>query len=335
LIALNQETHLKLRISQTLRILRIARNARDLATDISLHPEDYIAPAKKVGEALGGRTGEWLDEDFLRRPPRQMGQSFGTVVGRVQFEVASEILFAIGTEGAGNLMHAASAGHFARGGRLLGALIGDLKPAVQTTRGMQRLALSTRNEAELFSLMVETALDETAGFQTGPLRSIRIKNIPVNLNPQQLAQWRKLSAGKSIPSDFANLWKQCRNPLSDRNLTEIGRLVAKGDKVSMAEAHELGRQTFDRWRNRFMNKLRNPANSALRKQIEEVGFSIDLAAKTSPKLVSGDVLTLDHMTRIMDNPRLCVDPANLQFAIGYENSVTLEQLRNMTSATKF
>ena len=39
-------------------------------------------------------------------------------------------------------------------------------------------------------------------------------------------------------------------------------------------------------------------------------------------------MTLDHVTRLSDDPRLALTGPNLSFVLGDENSVTLEFIRN-------
>jgi hypothetical protein len=333
-LSLSQRAHVELRMGQALRAIRIARIVSRLIDDITRHPGDYIAFSRQTGLSLGAGAGGWLNDEFFKRSSPEIGHALGSFVGQVEFEVVSEILFQIGTEGVGNVAHALAAGHFARGGGRVAGLIGHLRPIVRNTNGVQRLARSVAVEAEI-SRAVEAAFAEGATFESGVMRVIRVRETGISLTAEQLAQWRKLRAGNGLPSEFARLWNDCSNRIATENLTEIRRLWSQGDAASKLEARRLARLTFDNWRNRFMGKLRAPANAGLRAQFERVGFRLTGGRTTSPRIVSGEAVTLDHVRRLMEDPLRCVDPSNLEFVIGYENSVTLEQLRNLTSVDMF
>jgi hypothetical protein len=334
-----------LRKRQIKAATRIAAAAKMTIEDIGRNPGDYLDLSREMGTELGRSAGSWFREDFLQKSAIEIGEIVGLVVGQVAFEIILAVVLELTTAGIGEGARAGIAvGQGAKGGSRFAQLVERLQPLLKRTKGLQRFIRellrdergALRIDAEV-SRAVEAAFAEGAQFDTGVIRVIRVGDPGVTLTAEQLAHWRSLKGAGGLPQEFADVWTACANEAANNSLTEIRRLWALGDDASKLEARRLARVTYNNWRNRFMTRLRQPANAGLRTQIEGVGFRFGERTTSSPRLAAGtrEVLTLDHVERVLENPARCIDPANLEFVIGYENSVTLEQLRNFTSVDLF
>jgi len=111
------------------------------------------------------------------------------------------------------------------------------------------------------------------------------------------------------------------------DLTTINNHIAAG---RMTEARVLAREAFDRHRGRFWRAVRRDAS--LRAVFEDAGmvFPPGNGAPVYRDPVTGDILdrmTLEHSTRLADDPVLALDAANLQTVPGDQNSYALGELR--------
>lgn len=315
--------------------------------DMLVRPNDYVALSSQVGHVLGHHAGTAITADLSARTATQLGEMLGEIAGQIAFEIILQLVLALATEGIGNAARGGLAlGQATRGGSRVAQLASRLRLAIRQLPGVERfLAVFARErraqgllrvDAEI-SRAVEAAFAEGARFETGVLRVVRVRETGVTLTAEQLARWRSLRGSGGLPEEFARVWNACNNAQAADGLAEVRRLWALGDDASRLEARRLARVTYNNWRNRFMTRLRDPANAGLRSQIEGAGFRFGESATSSPRLAAGtqERLTLDHSRRLMEDPTRCVDPSNLEFVIGYENSVTLEQLRNSTSVDLF
>jgi hypothetical protein len=343
-LELTDRSKRELKLRQLEQVKRIGAAAKDAIEDIATNPDDYINFSGQVGAALGANARVWFTENLVEVPAKQLGETVGSVVGQVLFEILLEVALAAATGGAGNVAEAGvAAGQGARGAGRLAGLIESLRPLVSKIPGLERVLARLRGARQALrtdaaiSAAVEAAFAEGAQFEVGVMRVIRVSEPGAVLTAEQLSAWRGLKGAGGLPEEFAQVWRSCSNKAAEDALAEVRRLWALGEDASKLEARRLARVTYNNWRNRFMGRLRQPANSALRSQIERAGFRFPEGRTTVPRLAKGteDVLTLDHTRRLMENPARCVDPTNLEFVIGYENSVTLEQLRNFTSTDLF
>jgi hypothetical protein len=344
LITSSAERELRSRQITYARAVVTAVNAA--LADAIQNPNEYVELSERAGEMIGAHIGSSITADIASRDAAQLGELAGVIAGQVLFEILVQVLLAAATEGAGNAVRAGvSLGEATQGGTRLAELALRLRPMVLRLPGMRRLFAALGAEREVAGLArvdaeisraVEAAFAEGAQFESSVMQFVRVGQMPASVTAEQMAAWRTLNSGAAMAEDLGQIWRSASNPAAEEALAEIRRLVAAGDDASRVEARRLARITYDNWRRRFMQRLRDPANQAVRGRIERAGFEFKGGPTTSPRLAAGpERLTLDHSTRIMDDPLRCVDPTNLQWAIGYENSVTLEQLRNLTSVQLF
>jgi len=346
-VLLTDSAHRELRRRQIEDARALASAVNATLTDMAVRPADYVAVSRDIGRLLGEHAGSAITADLSSRGARQLGELIGEIAGQIAFEVIIQVLLAVGTEGVGNAARAGMVlGSASRGGGRLAQMAVRMRAVMLRLPGIERLMVVLGRERQVQRVLradaevaraVEAAFAEGARFESGVIRVIRVRETGVTLTAEQLAHWRGLRTPAGMPEEFATLWNSCGNQLATDSMAQIRRLWALGDDASKLQARRLARLTYNNWRNRFMTRLRQSENAALRSRIEAAGFRFEGRASRSPRLASGtrESLTLDHSVRVMDDPARCVDPANLEFVIGYENSVTLEQLRNFTSAQMF
>ncbi|MEP7362791.1 MAG: hypothetical protein ABI972_06010 [Acidobacteriota bacterium] len=344
---LTDAAHRELRRKQVADARALTSAIAATLADMAVRPADYVALGRDIGRLLGEHAGSAITKDLSARNARQLGEFIGEIAGQIAFEVIIQVLLAAGTEGVGNAARAGMVlGEASQGGGRLAQLATRLRAVMLRLPGLERLMAALGRERQVQGMLrvdaeisraVEAAFAEGAEFETGVMKLIRVREPGVTLTAEQLAHWRSLRAPAGLPEDFARVWSECGNQAATDGLAQVRRLWELGDDASKLQARRLARVTYNNWRNRFMTRLRQPANSALRLRIESAGFRFPNGPTTMPRLAggTGEALTLDHSRRLMENPLRCVDPANLEFVIGYENSVTLEQLRNLTSVDMF
>jgi hypothetical protein len=150
----------------------------------------------------------------------------------------------------------------------------------------------------------------------------------INLTPSQRQAARAL-IGQKMAGAQRSTWQRTTNSREQRELANISRLWAKGTPRSKQKALKLARKAFDRHRTRYWTAVRR--DPVLRKTFEDAGMRFP-KGKGAPvyDLPDGTVepVTLEHSTRVMNNPARAVEADNLQFVLKDENSVSLEFIRN-------
>ncbi len=158
--------------------------------------------------------------------------------------------------------------------------------------------------------------------------------IPKSLTPAQVAAAKRLMGQRFNPA-FKSAWNAAvkRSPKAQERMREAKRLMAQGQK---AKAQKLARMAYDSVRGKFWNEVRK--DPKLAKAIRDTGMEFPQktrsgkVASTAPYYKSGarkEYLSLEHTTRVADDPARAIDPDNFVFAPAYENSVFLEFIRKI------
>ena len=134
--------------------------------------------------------------------------------------------------------------------------------------------------------------------------------------------------GQRLGAALGQAWTQTRNA---REVADIQAIQNHWTAGRHEEARALAREAFDRHRGRFWRAVRGDA--ALRAIFTDAGMVVPAGGNRPPVYmdpVTGDQLdfmSLEHQTRLADDPTLALDAANLQTVLGDENSVMLEWIR--------
>jgi hypothetical protein len=133
--------------------------------------------------------------------------------------------------------------------------------------------------------------------------------------------------GQRMGSRLAGAWNRTRNARETADLATIRGHVAAG---RMDEARVAARAAFDRHRDRFWAAVRRDAS--MQQVFTDAGMEF-VGASGAPVYRdpnTGEVLdrmTLEHSTRLADDPTTALEASNLQTVLGDENSVSLEFIR--------
>jgi hypothetical protein len=135
--------------------------------------------------------------------------------------------------------------------------------------------------------------------------------------------------GQLFGSGLRGAWVRTSNAREVADLQAIANHLNAGRQQ---EARVLARATYERHRDRFWAEVRR--DPALRAQFTDAGmvFGPGDGAPHYVDPVTGnrlDRMTLEHQTRLADDPTRAVDPTNLQTVLGDENSVALEAIRRL------
>jgi hypothetical protein len=187
---------------------------------------------------------------------------------------------------------------------------------------------------------VEAAFAPGAKFSVGDLKSIsrsrvtssgrQIKSLDVlSLTPLQRQAAAKIH-GQIMPPALQQVWQNTVNAREQAGLARIQYLLLTGRRD---EAVALARETvFANHRNRFWAAVRRDTSS--REWFEDTGMVFPPSKRGPPVYLDPstgavlDFMSIEHSNRLADNPLRCVDPTNLQFVLGDENSYFLEWIRN-------
>jgi hypothetical protein len=162
-------------------------------------------------------------------------------------------------------------------------------------------------------------------------------------------QWRKASAKtmdqmREEASAFEGIWNAVARPhdvafIEDVLQGRTGRLRARDTnwatdvleilQAGTPEAREragrrVARELYNLHRNRFWNAVRN--NAEARAYLESAGWRVGESGVPVNRF-TGEQLTLEHSTRVVDDPRRALAADNLMFSPRSENVTLLEQLR--------
>jgi hypothetical protein len=154
---------------------------------------------------------------------------------------------------------------------------------------------------------------------------ISLDTIPLTRGQRQAAQ---RIHGQTMPAELQQAWRNTANAREQADLAEIHRLLNLGRR---AEAVSLAREvTFANHRNRFWRAVRR--DPALQRWFTDAGmvFPPGEGPPIFRNPASGarlDFMSLEHSQRLADDPLRSVDPTNLQFVLGDENSYFLEWFR--------
>jgi Domain of unknown function (DUF4157) len=136
--------------------------------------------------------------------------------------------------------------------------------------------------------------------------------------------------GQRLSGGQLTAWNNTTNAREARDMTEVRRLWGIGTDTSKQQARDLARTVFDRHVGRFWAAVRR--DPALQAEYSAAGMRFDLTKSGAPRyqLQVGEEtgVTLDHNTRLMDDPTQALSGNNLSAVLGDENSVTLEDIRN-------
>jgi hypothetical protein len=191
-------------------------------------------------------------------------------------------------------------------------------------------------------LNIETAFSEDAQYQVSSQSWFQLRGRVTRSGNQQASldtipltpAQRQATAslvGQRLTGDHLTAWNNTTNPREAVDMAEVRRLWILGTPQSQQQARVLAREVFDRHVGRFWRFIRR---SATRQDFVSAGMRFDLTASGAPRylLPTGEQtgMTLDHNnTRLMDDPTQAVTGANLSYLLNDENSVTVEEIRNL------
>lgn len=225
-------------------------------------------------------------------------------------------------------------------------------PQVQQARGVAPANRGARGVSANTDEDVEQAFGEhalsTRGSRTtepspmhrsGALAGTRQQSLdlalPANQTRQQRDNARRLI--NRFSTTVQNIWREATNGQeAETRLAKVRTLWYSNDAKKMQEARKFARDAiYAPWLRRFLRRLRKrvDADPSFASMFTDAGLQFDPDKKnTAPfwLLPNGtrQELTVDHITRVQDDPTRCVDPTNMQFSPRNENSHWLELIRN-------
>jgi hypothetical protein len=193
-----------------------------------------------------------------------------------------------------------------------------------------------RNVDEAFAEDARYQTNRTGGFQLRQRTTQSGKQF-TSLSTLQLSASQLRAAariiGQRLSGGQLTAWNSTTNAREIQDMTEVQRLWGLGTNTSRQQARDLARDVFDRHVGRFWAAVRR--DPALQAEYAAAGMRFDLTKSGAPRyqLPTGEEtgVTLDHNTRLMDDPTLALSGNNLSAVLGDENSVTLEDIRNNDS----
>lgn len=215
---------------------------------------------------------------------------------------------------------------------------GDATPALDAAPAVDAVAATTPVPSPVDDLNIDAAFSESAPFQggesteitrTGAGRSSSVRSLgSIALNAAQHLAAIALH-GQRLGGPLSTAWNASRNPREVADIQTIRNHVAAG---RMEEARVLARQTFDRHRSRFWRRVR--ASPEARAAFTDAGmvFPPGDGGPVYRDPATGDILdrmTLEHSTRLADDPVQALEATNLQTVLGDENSFALEAIRRL------
>jgi hypothetical protein len=220
----------------------------------------------------------------------------------------------------------------------------NVTPATVPTAAPTSAPIVTQPLAEVatpageISAQVEAAFAPGASFAVGTLRGITRTRVTgggrtiISLDVVPLTAPQRQAAaqllGQTMPAALQQAWQNTANVREAADLAEVRRLLSVGRQ---AEAKALARDVvFANHRNRFWRAVRR--DPALRQWFTDAGMVFPPG--NGPPIYTDptgggrlDFMSLEHSERLSDNPLRSVDPTNLQFVLGDENSYFLEWIR--------
>jgi hypothetical protein len=187
-------------------------------------------------------------------------------------------------------------------------------------------------------LNVEQAFSPDAAYDVGEIRTTgrseasgRSRDF-ASLDRVVLSRPQRLAAirlhGQRLGAALRQAWQGTQNP---RELADLQAIRNHWNAGRHEEARVLARATFDRHRGRFWRAVSR--DSSLRAIFTDAGMVFPPGGRRPPVYVDPttgeqlDFMSIEHQTRLADDPTLALDPGNLSMVLGDENSVTLEWIR--------
>jgi hypothetical protein len=187
-------------------------------------------------------------------------------------------------------------------------------------------------------LNVEQAFSPDAAYDVGEIRTTgrseasgRSRDF-ASLDRVVLSRPQRLAAirlhGQRLGAALRQAWQGTQNP---RELADLQAIRNHWNAGRHEEARVLARATFDRHRGRFWRAVSR--DSSLRAIFTDAGMVFPPGGARPPVYVDPttgeqlDFMSIEHQTRLADDPTLALDPGNLSMVLGDENSVTLEWIR--------
>jgi hypothetical protein len=178
---------------------------------------------------------------------------------------------------------------------------------------------------------------EGAKEQAPPLDDTSNPHFPttnIGLTAAQMRAGRKLFGSLLTGSNFKNrrAWKRslnrARKAVRPEKVALARKLWKSGTKANRRRAKRIMRTEFGRMRKAFWKSVKQ--RKALVKNMKKAGLTIPPGGK-APYYTLPDGrkerVTLEHTTRVTDDPMRAADPDRLMLSLGRENSGMLEQLR--------
>lgn len=151
----------------------------------------------------------------------------------------------------------------------------------------------------------------------------------LNLTADQLNAVRRIS-GQFLSTRLRTLWREIieNNPRAQTDMEEVRRLF---NQNRIEESRRLARAVYNRARSRFWRKVRKDV--AAKTELRGAGLRFAGSRGSAPfwEFPDGykERLTLEHSTRVLDDPRRAVDSDNFQLVPFRENVNTLEWIRSL------
>jgi hypothetical protein len=150
----------------------------------------------------------------------------------------------------------------------------------------------------------------------------------LNLQPEQIQIARQI-IGQRFDWRWRGTWVMANNDQTRSEMAEVARRWSRETPGARNAARELARKAYENYLGRFWIRVKNDA--VLYSMLQRAGFVVP-GGDGAPYYAFPDgrreTLTLDHSTRVMDDPRRAVWGGNFVFSLRRENTGSLEGIRN-------
>jgi hypothetical protein len=213
-------------------------------------------------------------------------------------------------------------------------------PAASATTARAQVDGETATPAPVHvedDLNIDAAIAPGAPADVGTVRTIgrteasgRSRDF-ASLDRAALSPTQRVSAIRLVGQRFNTALRQAWNATRNaRETAEMATIAAHWNAGRHEQARELARAAFNRHRGRFWARVR--ADPALRALFTDAGmvFQPGRGAPVYVDPTTGealDLMSIEHQTRLADDPTRALDAGNLQSVLGDENSVHLEGIR--------
>jgi hypothetical protein len=218
----------------------------------------------------------------------------------------------------------------------------DLDRAARSQTERQQTAAgdtAAQSQRSAQDAAMDAAFSPNAQFQVGAINEINRERTTrggdtllsldsIALTAQQERAAREIH-GQQLSPDLQRAWDDCINPREQAAMEDISRLWNANQADSQQQARDMARDAFDLHRGRFWSAVRG--DEQLRAAFEDAGMQFGGGRTTAPTYTLPDDskvrMTLEHSTRLADDPTSALRGSNLQLVLNDENSYFLEQLR--------